>query len=650
MRCFLTYQSSLPGVAPHVGSGTITRQVYPVIDGKFETKREGDYQGGFRKEFTGDLTFYNSEADSLREFDIFCDYFQPCSKFFITIYPENTCFVDERWDGWFTIYHGKFDKDRKTFIVTPKPNDEYLKVDQIWEKEVDVYELVDKHTIVAQAYAQTESIELDLTDDWDYEMTYAYHEIGCDTIPVPYMYVGFSNDVINHIRNTFPSQFPPMFFAGGTAHATDDFWFIDWMRVCYERSANFDLGYLKIDKYQVRLFRTITYTADDDNGNVSPGDYWVFEEALLLPGDIPGAKWVRKMPYNTTEWTELDYSFSYDCSTNVAGEGWTYQYQLVRPLSESIQYTRVRLLTDVFNALINPYGLNFKSQFLESYPNIVSGDYIRLDGLYLGRISDVRRPESTNEAKNWKIKLKDLTEDICKIFNCRWEVVGTEFKIEGKKYFENGRTYSSYSYISKDLTGSDRLLMTNKWAYREDEFCDAETFEYLDANNLDFSKATIDYSTLCLSSETKDYKTVLLTADLPMYQTDTGTAEQGFVLMLTIDIDYIVGLNLYPIVQSYASQLTNELIPNGYLGWYNLLNKYHGYGRVLPDYTINNQTPLVENASYMRMRVQEVTFPLANGVLNMYGKIRTELGDGEIAEMAWDIKTGLATVKLYYYE
>jgi len=213
--------------------------------------------------------------------------------------------------------------------------------------------------------------------------------------------------------------------------------------------------------------------------------------------------------------------------------------------------------------------------------NEITGDSPnRLPNLLIAQKSDVKDPDATNPATVGLISFKELMGIYKNVWDAWWYLDSWgDFRIEHRKYFDGGKSYTGSAAVGCDLTNSDR--------YNQDLFRQIQNF------TLDIPVNYETWSMMEGDPEHDDYKEMWRTIsysiglggrkeerhDLPKLTTDISAiindpeniADEGFVIVDVNAGDQIVNYD----VPRYSNR------PNGHMYPQAFIDEYHRYGRYL---------------------------------------------------------------------
>ena len=292
-----------------------------------------------------------------------------------------------------------------------------------------------------------------------------------------------------------------------------------------------------------------------------------------------------------------------------------------------------RLLTDVIDFMLSEVGcsLTLSSDFFTNITNPVTSNPSTTKDLLLYEKSDVRDPQASEKASKSLITIGQLLNDLNVLFNVRWNITGANLIIEHISDLSQS--------VGLDLTTLDGgKWIENKGAY---EYINAEIpleekFKFpIDPVNIDFAGLPIEYNTQCSALTEQIFQTQRIETELDRIYKNDDEGLDGIVLVSPDTINK-VGAN-----SSLAEngRISGVFQPNAPLGYAALLPDYYTYDRPLPNGDINGVSTIMDSTRPLKQQ-QEIVFPYCCiGDFNPIEKVRTNLGDGEVLEATYNLKT-----------
>lgn len=252
------------------------------------------------------------------------------------------------------------------------------------------------------------------------------------------------------------------------------------------------------------------------------------------------------------------------------------------------------------------------------------------DQMTIHQITDVKYWSSGSPATIGNMTLKTFLADLKKIFDIRWKVEGTVFRIEHISWFTAGGTndltavrgYNLYSYKKEVLAGVQKYMFANGVQ-----------------NDVDFVGLDIEYAGPCVRSEIEQFTCEYIATDYEYVLANPDTVpNDGFILFCNL----VIGSD-YRVVDSEA-ELTNTTKSNAALSWATLHQYFHQHNRNLITGTMNGDSQTFASSKRIkkqRIQVVDCFFDVVDEYL-----CETLLGTGEVEEMDRDLDSGNTTIQL----
>lgn len=519
----------------------------------------------------------------------------------IEMYCQGKVYQDwtERWKGFFSYFDFKPDRDKCTVSFEPTAWDDYTQsMDQM---------SVDRNLLACEAPYTV------LMDSYEYpsEQVSDYHFTLGVIAPVwsEYTDLPSPNDYYLVEKTCIFSGYVP---SGG---------------------GGFFLAYDEYTTYK----RDYAFT-DSDITPPSLSPNWILDPQLTPNGSYsPGVwKWVR--PY-------LDGLYTTFAPPVIKGND--YYYTLQTSTSGTISLMGCVTLKAVMDYYCAFFGLTYVSNFFNDTPCPMGGESLSLTMLdQISNIIKVSEP-GLEVAKKSMVKFKDLLLWLRDTFNVYWYIDSNgDFRVEHKKYFDYGLSYTYTHVITLDLKTlyPDNVRAMNRYEWSKPSLFRFEKLEIQYSYMTDWVEARIEYDAYSIQGNETTTRTVEWGTDIiSMYDGRAELPKQGWAL-LNVHNDPISGLK---VVVNTLGACTGNSIQNGRFSTANLLRDLWTYGRLLSSGKVNG----VATNFYTKEKLKkqpEITFPLCCTILNYNGLFRTELGDGEIESGEFESKSGNLKVNLIY--
>ena len=636
----------------YVINGTQKTQINPGGDWKIKPTRE-DNSVGFRFKFSGSIVLTDRDFDVVRAVEL-TDKFK---KLYIEIWREVDGFYRKFWYGYFTPFTCNWNLHNSTVEFTPTVIDDYTSLIEGFEVEKNILDVAPADQFIADILGDTET--LTFTED----INVAFFPNG--QIPTTYntgisplAWGGVAPNVafINAYNNTpNPSKYYnynglykepvfttpnltqvfPAFYQKPSATITASDIGADITAQADKENAAFILYKMNYEllsgtlyRVSMTLIRQIKITKDV-NGLPTPPSTgtWVQAEQTEIAG-LPAHKYVRI----TSEFNaQLNSNQSFSLRNTDAGS-----FYYTRTLGGGSEFDSGRWLNDVIGYFLDDFQLVLKSDFLQSTVNPVTGESDNPTNLLqILQKSDAKYPSATEPATMGNYKFSELITDLCVLFNLRWWIEGSYFRIEHVSNLPETNDVDATTYSGN--------YNARAYTYDSDNIPRRQTLVMMDStDDIDFMGLPIEYSAANTSGRAKDNTLELrvskISTDIAqMILAPSEVTNEGFALVSVENNGTVYSL------RDELGILTGQNKSNGYLTVSNLISTFYNHDMPLPTATVNGE--LKTFASTQRRRKQEnVTFPYAD--INGFSLVKTALGWGEIDEIELDLKTMLYTATI----
>lgn len=629
----------------YVINGTQKTLVNPGGDWKIKPTRE-ENSIGFRFKFSGSIVLTDKDFDVIRAVEL-TDKFK---KLYLEIWREVDGFYQKFWYGYFTPFTCQWNLQDSRVEFTPTVIDDYTNLIEGFEVEKNILEIDPADSFSGFVVGDTEILtftqDIDLTapPSGNYAVSYSPPDIP---------YIGFYNGatqnnreyqhngmfwepyVLNVYTTTQMQAEAPAFYhkpnyaitpAQIGANLTDIQDILNASFILYRM--NYEPLGGSFYRVTMSLIRQIKITKDL-NGVAQPPSTgtWIDVGATTIAG-LAAHKYVRKV----TEFNLLlNNTMQFGLIERQDGS-FTYH----RSPSAGSVYDSGRWLTDAIQYFLDDFALTLKSDFLQSDVNPVTGESKNPTKLLqILQKSDAKYPAATEPATIGNYKFSDLVSDLCVLFNLRWWVDGSYFRME----------HVSNLPESNDVDGTayDGNRNARAYSYDADNIPRKQTLSFMDeTDDIDFAGLPIEYSAENTSGRNKDNTLELrasyISTDLAqMVLSPSEVNNSGFALVSVEDNNGVYS------VRDDIGILTGANKSNGYLTASNLISKFYNHDMPLPTAIVNGEEKTF--ASTQKRRKQEnITFPYAD--IDGFSLVKTELGWGEIDDAELDIKTMLYTTTI----
>ena len=307
---------------------------------------------------------------------------------------------------------------------------------------------------------------------------------------------------------------------------------------------------------------------------------------------------------------------------------------LLNSAATTVNIQNGRLLTDVIDFILSENGCTqtLLSDFFTNVTNPVTGlNPSTTNELILYEKSDIVRPTASEKASKSIATFGQLMNDLSTLFNVRWNVSGTDLIIEHISDLAQS--------VGLDLTtyqGGKWIKNKSQFDYLDAEIPLEEKYKFpVDTIGIDFAGYPIEYSSTCSTLNESIYQTQLIETEFSRIYDNSNEGLDGLVLVAPFT------LNATGVFSSKAEngRITNIFQPNAPLGYGALLPDYHTWDRPLPNGDINNIATVMDSTKPLKQQ-QELIVPFCCvNDFNPIELVRTNLGDGQVLEASYNLKT-----------
>lgn len=265
-------------------------------------------------------------------------------------------------------------------------------------------------------------------------------------------------------------------------------------------------------------------------------------------------------------------------------------------------YTRNRFLIDVIEYIVNEIipGATVTSNFLTAATNPIINNANQYRYLTIAQKSDIKRPSSSNPATVARLSFNELMS-MLKMMNLWWAYDGTTVRIEHFDYWTSAE--------GMDLRTQSVSKKANKYSYLKDEMPYYENFNFMEAENANFTKHWFSYLAPCVDKNITWEYSARVTTDLTYIEKcmedieglglASNISDDGFVILS----NYLSGGNYYVYYgTSYADTIGVYNFP---MSWSYLLRAFHLHGRVMMSGFINSIP--IDFISERKKKSQQIT-------------------------------------------
>ena len=305
------------------------------------------------------------------------------------------------------------------------------------------------------------------------------------------------------------------------------------------------------------------------------------------------------------------------------------------------------LLNDILTFYV-PCELTVVSDFFNINPDATApaNSYYTYATDYLQEIivwqkSDVKRPGAANNATNGKWNYKSLLSQLRVLFDVRYQITSTTFRIEHASY------YGAALVNGEDLATDHADRIAGKHSYQTDDgrVPKSERWQFMEAVSEDFQGEPITYT--CFSDESANEATYVadrVNCDMGnIMNTPDSYADDGFVFGAAYEVS-----GSYYLIVTESELTANVLLLNGPLCIPNLLANLHTYERPLISGTLNG-APTTFDSAIRRKRQTALVIPFGAAdyfAWNPADLVNTQMGWGEVDNASWNAATCQLTLNV----
>jgi hypothetical protein len=252
-------------------------------------------------------------------------------------------------------------------------------------------------------------------------------------------------------------------------------------------------------------------------------------------------------------------------------------------------YTRCMFVVDVLEYLVQQVftGATVTSWFLNNADNPVIGGVNKWRYLTILQKSDAKRPDATNPATMGMLSLSELMYILRVMYNIYWTYDGTTVRIEHYSYWD--------SVSGLDLRTQAISQRQNKYAYLKNDMPHLEKFNFMEAEDNNYTEHIIKYNENCTVTETSVEYSVNVTTDIEMIETAVSDQQlspnEGLINNISDDGWVILSNELTGGVYNVyygAAYESGDASYNYCNSWSYLLRAFHLHNRVLMSGWINS--------------------------------------------------------------
>lgn len=388
-----------------------------------------------------------------------------------------------------------------------------------------------------------------------------------------------------------------------------------------------------------------TSTSPTEYGKTAGGNYY-------MPPYEPS---VTFYPVSITQWPDktqygyyLSIWFAYDSVITALDS----RYRRAQVVSVAYQ------MTDVIKALIEANGLDVTFDSTSEYSFILFGNTTTSNVLGGRRITPFLVAKANIINGDYRkvypepnITLGQIFSMLKNTMQIYWYLDGSKIRLEHRRYFDNGLSYSGAPVVGYDLTELMCPRSFRSWAsgrnqykYDKDEMPERYQFGWMDMVAKPFSGYPIVVNSDAVEGGLIEEVTVEnFTSDIDYMLTNpSGVSEDGFAIIGAI----LIGSNYFTPIISQTTDNRAYSLQNGLMSYIYLHPIYWLDDMPAERLTINNEPYMAH--SVKRTKRQEIDFPSDNYEVDEYELIKTEMGDGQIDKLSVSLTSGFIKAEILH--
>ena len=269
---------------------------------------------------------------------------------------------------------------------------------------------------------------------------------------------------------------------------------------------------------------------------------------------------------------------------------------------------------------INPIG---DTTGYVSGENYVTGLTNILEFLNLSHIADILNPTASTPAQVLNLSLGELLKNLNYMFNSFWFI-----DIENRLRIEHDSWFTNNVIINLSLTANN--MYKKVYSYIKEQIPNREKFTFKYSLLSDNKGTDIVYDQICTNSPLILERQSTFVTDLYyLRNSDSGNFSSDSIVMIAAvgDVIYEEGF------------ISGVFFANGHLGWANLHEAYHRYGRILETGRMNFNDVTFDSWRKLRKQSNQKYIGCCLDIPENQGNVITELGTGDATKISYDINS-----------
>lgn len=261
------------------------------------------------------------------------------------------------------------------------------------------------------------------------------------------------------------------------------------------------------------------------------------------------------------------------------------------------------------------------------------------------QISDIKRPDATENAKSGNITPKKILEGIWAQFQAIWWIDS-----DGDLRIEHNSILSTVSFMDLTSTHAEQIKGLNNYSSIQGDLPRNQTFDSSESyGHQDFTGTPLNYPNSC--SEGADKYTTPWVTDMGSILVNPSLAsDSGFVVVSALKD----GSDYY--VDTEEGEISGLQILNGAFSWANLQAVYHQHHRPFLTGVMNTRDHTFESAKKFKRQSLSIIMGLTDYLAFLVAienpeadsGVTTQIGVGEVETARYDTKNQTLTLTLLH--
>ena len=317
-------------------------------------------------------------------------------------------------------------------------------------------------------------------------------------------------------------------------------------------------------------------------------------------------------------------------------------------------------ICEVIKALLKKIDPSIKHENTVEYSNFLYGPSMPIYPynrfyVFITQKTNILKGNYDQPAQKAEISLKNVMDMLRDCFRCYWYIDNGKLKIEHISFFNNGHSYTNnvatmldFTKLSDQFNNKPALYFQSEIEYDKSDLSSRYEFNWMDeATNL-FDGVIIDIkSNYVQKNKTEEINISQFSSDVDyMLLNPSNFSNDGFALLCPVKNGEFLEL---PIVDTQIRDedglLRNVVIQNFYAAWAYLV-RFYLYDMPAQQFECNVLGFLYARGLKLCMK-HTIEF-MSEEDLDKLELIKTEIGNGKIDEMSFNMDTRQAKISLLY--